>query len=580
MKKNLKNNQIKMKSPKIISLVLNNKFGILEAQTVEFVQDSSKLIQLKANVGSGKSTVGNALAVGMSGGSERELPLDMKKYEGVDLEEQISFGDTPVFLHTKYENGKLSSSVYIKDINGKRCDNPILNGSKFTAASLRDYLKTEMTFDSESFISENPKVQMDFMMRVYKDKLIDKGVIFDKKSPLYQGSILYELEQAKFERSRIYNKVTELNAFKSRLEGEGWKETNIPDFINVSLIEEEQKVATKKYYEAIAEVDKEMSDLSLKAANFNSVIANYNATLETQKELADAKLQKEVDAYNSIIQKEIDLREEIRVCVDFLLVNNFTGLKEQYESLPKIADKKEFKPTQITKIEKDENNKYIRVGNYSPEVDGAFTGIADLRTAGAILIDKKSKIEEPKDEDYKGRIESAKASNRIAERWSVFFEHQEADKKVKDIFNRYRKVFTTIDLGVEGLKMSLLGSDEDESNEIRTTYDGSHSVEVFKNPDKKPQILSGYSATQRNILAVLMQIYLLDEKKKKGQEGLRFMFFDAPLDLKTKDILIGLQEKYDLQLITTGTGDYTVEGLKEGEILIDNGYLLSKSVEL
>ena len=142
------------------------------------------------------------------------------------------------------------------------------------------------------------------------------------------------------------------------------------------------------------------------------------------------------------------MREEIRVCVSFLLANNFTGVKEQYEALPKIDDKKEFKPTQITKIEKDENNKYIRVGNYSPEVDGAFTGIADLRTAGAILVDKKSKIEEPKDEDYKARITSAKASNRIAERWSVFFEHQEADKKVKDIFSRYRKVFTTIDLGV------------------------------------------------------------------------------------------------------------------------------------
>lgn len=567
-----------MKSPKIISLILNNKFGILEAQTVEFVQDNSKLIQLKANVGSGKSTVGNALAVGMSGGSERELPLDMKKYEGVDIEEQISFGDVPVFLHTKYENGKLSSSVYIKDINGKRCDNPILNGAKFTAASLRDYLKTEMTFDAESFISENPKVQFDWMCSVYKDKLKDKGVVFDKKSPLFQGSILYELEQAKMERSRIYNKVTELNAFKSRLEQEGYTETNIPDFINVSLLEEEQKVATKRYYESIASIDKEISDLSLRASQFNSVIANYNATLETQKELADSKLQKEVDAFNLEIQKQIDKREEIRVCVDFLVSNNFTDVKYQYDALPKISDKKEFIPTKIIKIEKDENNKYIRIGNYSSEVDSAFVGIADLRSSGAILMDKKSKIEEPKDEVYKSRIESAKASNRIAERWSVFFEHQEADKKVKDIFSRYRKVFTTIDLGVEGLKMSLLGSDEDESNEIRTTYDGSHDPIMFGNPKKEARILSGYSHTQKNILAVLMQIYLLDEKKKKGQAGLRFMFFDAPIDLKTKDILIGLQEKYDLQLITTGTGDYTVEGLKEGEILIENGYLLSKEI--
>lgn len=567
-----------MKTPKIISLVLNNKFGILEAQTVEFVQDSSKLIQLKANVGSGKSTVGNALAVGMAGGSERELPLDMKKYEGIDLEEQISFGDVPVFLHTKYDSGKLSSSVYIKDINGKRCDNPILNGSKFTAASLRDYLKTEMTFDSESFISENPKVQMDFMMRVYKDKLIDKGVIFDKKSPLYQGSILYELEQAKFERSRIYNKVTELNAFKSRLEQEGWKETNIPDFINVSLIEEEQKAATKKYYEEVAAVDRELSDLSLRAANFNSIIANYNSTLETQKELADAKAQKEVDEYNKEIQKQIDEREEIRVCVDFLHLHKFIGVADQFNKLPEIEKKKEFVGSVISKIEKDENNKYIKVGNYSPEVDGAFTGISDLRTTGALLLEKKSKIVEPTDEEYKTRITSAKASNRIAERWSTFFEHQEADNKVKEIFNRYRKVFTTIDLGVEGLKMSLLGDDTEESNEIRTTYDGSHDPALFGNPKKEARILSGYSHTQRNILAVLMQIYLLDEKKKKGQEGLRFMFFDAPIDLKTKDILIGLQEKYDLQLITTSTGDFSVDNLKEGEIIIENGYLLSKKV--
>lgn len=567
-----------MNSPKILSLVLNSKFGLLEAQEVVFTQDANQLIQVKANVGSGKTSLGNAIAVGLSGGSEREVSLDMKKYEGLDIEEQISFGDSPVFLRTRYENGKLSSVVFIKDKDGKKADNPIINGTKFTASSLRDFLKTELTFSVDEFLSENPKVQMAWMMEVYKDKLKEKGVVFDKKSPLFAGSILWELEQAKMERSRIYNKVTELNAFKSRLESEGWKETNIPEYIDVSLIEDEQKAATKKYYEEIQSIDKEISGLSLKASEYNSIIANYNSTLETQKELADAKLQKEVDDYNKEIQKQIDLREEIRVCVDFLIKNGFTGVKEQFDALPKIADKKVFTPTQITKIEKDENNKYIRVGNYTPEVDSAFVGIADLRTAGAILIDKKSKIEEPKDEDYKSRIESAKASNRIAERWSVFFEHQEADNKVKDIFNRYRKVFTTIDLGVAGLKMSLLGSDEDESNEIRTTYNGEHDPVLFHNEKKEARIISAYSHTQRNVLAVLMQIYLLDEKKKKGQEGLRYMFFDAPIDLKTRDILIDMQKKYDLQLITTTTGDFVVENLKEGEILIENGYLLSKSI--
>jgi len=572
--------EAKSNSPKILSLVLNSKFGLLEAQEVVFTQDANQLIQVKANVGSGKTSLGNAIAVGLSGGSEREVSLDMKKYDGLDIEEQISFGDSPVFLRTRYENGKLSSVVFIKDKDGKKADNPIINGTKFTASSLRDFLKTELTFNSDEFLSENPKVQFNWMTSVYKDKLKDCGVVFDKKSPLYVGSILYDLEQAKMERSRIYNKVTELNAFKTRLEQEGWKETNIPEYINVSLIEEEQRSATKKYYEEIQSIDKEISELSIRASQYNSVIANYNATLETQKELADAKAQKEVDEFNAKIQKEYDLRYEIRVSADFLIANNFTGIKEQYDALPAISDRKEFIPSVITKIEKDENNKFIRVGNYTPEVDSAFTGISDLRTAGAILMDKKSKVVEPKEEDYKSRIESAKASNRIAERWSIFFEHQEADNKVKEIFNRYRKVFTTIDLGVQGLKMSLLGDDSDESNEIRTTYNGEHDTVLFHNEKKEARIISAYSHTQRNVLAVLLQIYLLEEKRKKGQEGLRYMFFDAPIDLKTRDILIDMQKKYDLQLITTTTGDFVVENLKEGEILIENGYLLSKKVEL
>jgi len=567
-----------MNSPKILSLVLNSKFGLLEAQEVVFTQDANQLIQVKASVGSGKTSLGNAIAVGLSGGSEREVSLDMKKYEGLDIEEQISFGDSPVFLRTRYENGKLSSVVFIKDKDGKKADNPIINGTKFTASSLRDFLKTELTFNSDEFLSENPKVQFNWMTSVYRDKLKDCGVVFDKKSPLYVGSILYDLEQAKMERSRIYNKVTELNAFKTRLESEGYKETNIPDYINVSLIEEEQRSATKKYYEEIQSIDKEISDLSIQASQYNSVIANYNATLETQKKLIDSEEEKKVNEFNSVVQKEIDLREEIRVCVDFLVKNGFTGVKEQFESLPTIRDKKEIILTVITKIEKDENNKFIRVGNYTPEVDSAFVGISDLRTAGAILMDKKSKVIEPKEEDYRSRIESAKGANRIAERWSIFFEHQEADNKVKEIFNRYRKVFTTIDLGVAGLKMSLLGDDSDESNEIRTTYNGEHDTVLFHNEKKEARIISAYSHTQRNVLAVLLQIYLLEEKRKKGQEGLRYMFFDAPIDLKTRDILIDMQKKYDLQLITTTTGDFVVENLKEGEILIENGYLLSKKI--
>ena len=48
------------------------------------------------------------------------------------------------------------------------------------------------------------------------------------------------------------------------------------------------------------------------------------------------------------------------------------------------------------------------------------------------------------------------------------------------------------------------------------------------------------------------------------------------MDSKTRDMLIEYQKKYDLQLLCTMTCDVDVSTLKEGEIAIENGYLISK----
>ena len=76
-----------------------------------------------------------------------------------------------------------------------------------------------------------------------------------------------------------------------------------------------------------------------------------------------------------------------------------------------------------------------------------------------------------------------------------------------------------------------------------------------------------------------MQIYLLEQKKKRGEEGLRYLFLDVPIDNKTKDLLIDIQQKYDLQLLVSSTGDYEQATLGEGEILVDGGYLLSNEIK-
>jgi len=566
---------------KLISLTLNNKLGILQAQRVDFVQDQSKLIQVKGNVGAGKSSVNNAIAIGMSGGSERELPIDLKKYENIDVEECICMGETPVYMHTKYEDGKLSSSVYIKDKDGKKSTNPTINGTKFTAAALRDYLKTELTFGVEAFISEDPRTQFDFMTRVYKEKLKEKGIVFDKKSADYQGSLLYELEQAKLERSRKYDKVAELNAFKTRLESEGYIETAIPEFINIDSIEAERKAAIKAYYDSIADIDAKISDTKVRASAFNAVFSAYNSSLDTQKQLADQRAKAEVDEFNAVVAKLESEREKIKDASYVLLNAGFDSkvMESFLASLPAIPQRKWFIPKpELAKITIDEKGRFVRNGKYNEEVEAAFTGLNNLREEAVVLLQQKDAIKEPED-GFTVRIEAAKKSNLVASRWAAFFEHQRADENVKSIFSKYRKLFTTIDLGVEGLKMSLLGDDKEVSNEIRTTYNGAHNPEFFGNSTKEARNIASYSLTQKNVLAILMQIYLLEQKKKRDEEGLRYLFLDVPIDNKTKDLLIDIQQKYDLQLLVSSTGDYEQATLGEGEILVDGGYLLSNEIK-
>lgn len=563
---------------KLLSISLNQPLGILGVQEVQFSEMTDNLVTIKGGVGTGKTSVNNAIAIGLSAGNERSLPIDMKKYESVDIEEQILYNDVKLFLRTKSDNGKLVSSLYVKDVDGKKATNPVVNGKKLTPASLRDILKTELTFGIDAFISENPRTQMDFMMEVYKDKLKEKGIVFDKKSTNYYGSLLYQLDQAIAERSMKYNKVTELNAYKTRLEQEGYPETAIPEFVNIASIEAEQKELMRKYYESIADVDKRLSDVKMQAFECNTVIKSYNESLDRQRELADEKLRASVNEFNQSVDKMLSERTKIAECVGYLLtVGAPEGvLKAWVESLPAIPDKKVFVPTpELEKVPQNEKGHYIHAAKYSDEVEKAFAEIDSLRNKALELIKEKESIKEPSD-TFTQRIESAKAINRIAERWAAFYEHQESDKKVKDIFNQYRKTFTEIDLGVDGLRMDIIG--DESSTDIRTVYNGSHDPKLFGNEKMEYRNIASYSLTQRNILAILMQIHLLEEKKKRGEDGLRYIFIEAPLDKKTRDILIDMQKKYDMQILTSATGDYSVSGLADGEFLIEDGYLLSNKL--
>lgn len=564
-------------SSKLVGLKLNEKFGILEAQEVEFQTTPDNLVTIKAGVGSGKSTLGKAINIGLSAGSEREMSVDMKAYEGCDIEEEITYGETPIFMQTKYKDGKLSSVLYIKDKDGKKCTNPVINGKKMTAALLRDELKTELTFGISEFISDDPRVQMGWMMNTYKDKLRDKGVVFDKKSPNYEGSILFKLEQAKMDRSRKYEKVRTLNAFRVALESEGLREDAIPEYIDIQKIEDERTKATENYYDSINKVNERLRDIQLESQKITSKFDAYNSSLEENKRLKDGKNKADVINFNTSIDNEKKKRNEIHQHIQFLsdLEAPVDEIIKWFEGLPKIEEYKVFKEIEIEPISKV-NDKYVHDKEYPKDIEELFDKLSGLRKKYLDIEKEKENIKRP-DDDFSKKIDNAKEINKIADRWAAFFDHQAADEEVKRLFSEYRKIFTSIDLGVDGLKIDIIGNEDDMN--MRTTYNGVHNPKLFGNDKGEYRALSSYSETQKNVLAILMQIHLLDEKKRHGDNALRFLFIEAPMDTKVRDMLIEYQKKYDLQLLCTMTCDVDIENLKEGEIAIENGYLISNKNE-
>lgn len=569
---------MKTDSSKIVGLILNSRFGILEAQECHFETTPDHLIQLKAGVGDGKTSVGNALNAGMSGGSERELPFDLKAYENMDVEEQILYGDVPIWMRTTYKDGKLNSVLYIKDEDGKKVSNPVIDGKKMTPATLRDKIRTELTFGVDEFISENPKVQMEWMMKVYKDKLKEKGIVFDKKDEKYYGSLLYQLDQAKMDRSSKYERVRTLNAFRVALEGEGLREENIPDFIDPEIILKEKKEAEQKYYAALRAVEEKISDVKIEAQKSVSVIDAYNRSLSDRKSVTDEKNRLSVDSFNRDVDALTEKRKKIYEYIQYLSENGapMTLIVEWYSSLDKIPEKKVFKECEIHAVPKNEHGNYVHDMKYDADVEESFSQIEKLRDKIVSLMAEKEAIKMP-DDIYMEKIEKAKVSNSIAARWAAFFDHQRADEEVKRIFNEYKKMFTSIDLGVDGLKISIIG--DENSMELRTVYNGVHNPVLFHNDKKEYRPISSYSYTQRNVIAILEQLYLLEEKKKAGDKALRFLFIESPMDSKTKDLLLSYQKKYDLQLMCTVTADVDENDIKDGEIIIKNGYLISKKNE-
>jgi hypothetical protein len=385
---------------------------------------------------------------------------------------------------------------------------------------------------------------MDFMMGIYSHKLTELGVVFDKKSSAYHNSILWRLDQAKMDRQQKHFARRAVNGFKEALIEEGWDEENIPQRTDIEALITAKNTKIKEETERIQsgiDANKE------KASEQKAVIKSYNDNVELKNSAAGKEY---ADLQNNILT--VEKAQEIL---------NLKEVKFWLSEKRKIKE-----PELLKKVATDEKGNYISCEGFTPEVQAAFTEITKLRAdIKPLMVAKEQEVDTS---DIDAAITLATASNKIIERWNSFFDWSDADQLVKDIWKEYCGMFAKIDLGVPGLSIQVVGDEENSS--IRTHYNGEHNPEFFGNLKKEHRLLTQYSATQRPVIAILMQIYLLSQK----EDGLKLMWIECPIDKKTRDLLISIQKQYDLTIIVGVTGDFTFEGLEAGQFLIENGELL------
>lgn len=584
---------------KLIGISLNEKFGILKAQEVQFIENNG-FIEIKASVGSGKTTLKEAGEIAISAANKQITQFDSDKYKNVDVEVVVNYGEKPIYLRTyTTKSGTLMSTAYMKDENGKKLKDPVVNGKKLNPSILRDILRTDLTFGIDNFLSENPKVHMDFMMKIYSHKLKKLGVIFDKNSPEYKDSILWRLNQAILKRSECHIQRRSLNAFKESLLDEGYDELNVPELISIEKLESDleklEKDEQEKQTQAITDFYKEKEEkfeiLQEKIDKYVADAGVYITKLKAYNDNIALNLKADIDQFNkeqdeadknyNDLENSINILESFDYpCISELRIH----LKGQLKSKPYRNYEEELQKAEKIPFTEDGklDEKAFEI-HWSGNVKQWIDKVKEYRLLTIPVISQKKKLSEKlqpetikdvaKQEEIAKQIANAKKSNKIAERWQAFYDWQNSDELVKLIWKEYCELFAQIDLGVNGLKINIVGNEE--NSEIRTFYNGVHNPDFFGNTKLESRYLTQYSATQRPVIAILMQIYLLHEKLKKNEDGLRLMWIECPVDSKTRDLLISIQDKYDLDIIVGITGDFTNEGLEEGQFLIENGELLT-----
>lgn len=572
------------KNVKIIGLSINQNFGSLKAVNLKF-NSKNRLTIIKGEVGSGKTTLNRAIRLTTQGSGVLE---DKALYGDIDVITQLSDGESSIFVGCKTNKaGALIYFLYTIDKNGKKVKDLVVDGQKLTPANYLKSLQTALTWRLDELTSENATTQRNILLELYRSELEAKGVIFDKNNPAYVDSIIDKIEKAKSHRSLMDMQRKEVGGIADDMTKKG-----IPFAERRPLKKEE---ATKKKIAEIA------AEITLATTNLKQTRENKLNKLKIEHGEINTKLRLKSDKIikgNKSIHNELDKwknatldRESNLKSLDDLL--DLLGVWSENKPIINECIKLHL-PTILRpdgKLENDlvfnsegkcisffidfQNNK--KVHKLLKELNKVNTKWTNLNDSPLEEVDN-TKLEKQK-ADKEIALKDIQDYNKDTAAINAFHNWRDSNDLVIEIKKDYYLKLTGINTGVKGLHIcpeyvtDEKGEKVAKDNNIYLMYNGSYDKKYFNNPNKELRKLSSYSGTQRPMICLLIQNYLLSKKNKV----LPYLWIDnIPIDNKTKDLLEKMSKELDLWLFVNWTGDFTTKTLKDGEILLENGEVLIK----
>lgn len=569
------------KEVKIIGLSIKEDFGAIKATELKF-DANMRLTVIKGEVGSGKTTLNKAMRLTTQGS---DTLVDKNLYDGnINMVAQLLDGDKKVFVGCKSEEGKpLTYFLYEEDENGKKIKDPIIDGVKATPAAYLKSMQTALTWRLSELTSENPTTQRNLLLETYSKELEKKGVVFDKKSPNYVGGIIDQIEKAKEKRSYLDMKRKEVGGIADDLKKKGVDFKSRMEKVSVSELVAKIEAEKAKKNQALENPksarEKKLLELKnsglehinkLRAFNEkikaeNKPIEDFNKTINDWLENKERKLKELFDTINFLIKDEELAKEYTGQISQSMPDLKLKELKKELEFNEKGSCIS--KPSEFEGEIKETLESYIQTG-----LDYVIESKKEL---DSIDTSKYDKIIEELEKEKKAK----ELTNSDALAVNSYHDWKDANEEVNEINRKFFMLLSGIDTGVEGLhiapeyEIDEKGQRVAKGNDIYLMYDGSYDPVYFSNPDKELRKLSAYSDTQKPMICLLIQKYLLSKKPKV----LPYLWIDqVPIDKKTKKLLDKMSEELGLWLFVNWTGDFDKANLQDGEILVENGELFQK----